>query len=239
MYDSEAFQAVRARLLESGGVFNAPRVRKDSLFGRLIRADTPLLTDDLAYELSIGRSTLVSDLKRLRTELTPYRLSILGKTRKGLVPEGRESDIWQYLLERAYNALYQDYPLDHEILELVEKAFAGSSLSSSCMADILDLIGNRDFPANVISKSGTTMEPAAFRIFKAFSRQGWRSAMAKRGPGNASMPPPAKPGARCASWRSPRAARPSWRLTTSGDVSSASAPRAFSLWRQAAWTLSR
>lgn len=142
MYDSEAFQAVRARLLESGGVFNAPRVRKDSLFGRLIRADTPLLTDDLAYELSIGRSTLVSDLKRLRTELTPYRLSILGKTRKSLVPEGRESDIRQYLLERAYNALYQDYPLDQEILELVEKAFAGSSLSSSCMADILDLIGN-------------------------------------------------------------------------------------------------
>lgn len=118
MYDSEAFQAVRARLLEIGGVFNAPRVRKDSLFGRLIRADTPLLTDDLAYELSIGRSTLVSDLKRLRTELTPYRLSILGKTRKGLVPEGRESDIRQYLLERAYNALYQDYPLDQEILEL-------------------------------------------------------------------------------------------------------------------------
>ncbi len=51
--------------------------------------------------------------------------------------------------------------------EGVEVYFAGSNLSSSYVQDILDIIGDRDFSVNVISKSGTTTEPAAaFRIFK-------------------------------------------------------------------------
>ena len=45
--------------------------------------------------------------------------------------------------------------------------FAGDSLSSSYLYDLLEVIGDRDFSVNVISKSGTTLEPAmAFRIFK-------------------------------------------------------------------------
>ena len=50
----------------------------------------------------------------------------------------------------------------------VEVYFAGNNLSSSYIQDLLDIIGDRDFSVNVISKSGTTTEPAAaFRIFKA------------------------------------------------------------------------
>lgn len=45
--------------------------------------------------------------------------------------------------------------------------FAGNSLSSSYVYDMINLIGDRDFSVNVISKSGTTTEPSiAFRIFK-------------------------------------------------------------------------
>ncbi|KRM13543.1 glucose-6-phosphate isomerase [Paucilactobacillus suebicus] len=45
--------------------------------------------------------------------------------------------------------------------------FAGNSLSSSYVHDLIQLIGDRDFSVNVISKSGTTTEPSiAFRIFK-------------------------------------------------------------------------
>lgn len=45
--------------------------------------------------------------------------------------------------------------------------FAGNSLSSTYLNDLLDLVGDRDFSINMISKSGTTTEPAiAFRIFK-------------------------------------------------------------------------
>lgn len=45
--------------------------------------------------------------------------------------------------------------------------FAGNSLSSSYLHDLVQLIGDRDFSVNVVSKSGTTTEPAiAFRIFR-------------------------------------------------------------------------
>lgn len=48
-----------------------------------------------------------------------------------------------------------------------EVYFAGSNISSSYLNDIIKIIGNRDFGVNVISKSGTTTEPAiAFRVFK-------------------------------------------------------------------------
>lgn len=45
--------------------------------------------------------------------------------------------------------------------------FVGNNISSSYLADILAILGDRDFSVNVISKSGTTTEPAiALRIFK-------------------------------------------------------------------------
>ncbi len=45
--------------------------------------------------------------------------------------------------------------------------YAGNSISSSYLKGLIDVIGDRDFSVNVISKSGTTTEPAiAFRVFK-------------------------------------------------------------------------
>lgn len=45
--------------------------------------------------------------------------------------------------------------------------FAGNSISPSYVHDLVDLIGDRDFSVNIISKSGTTTEPSiAFRVFK-------------------------------------------------------------------------
>ena len=45
--------------------------------------------------------------------------------------------------------------------------FCGNSISASYLADLIDLIGDRDFSLNIISKSGTTTEPGiAFRLLK-------------------------------------------------------------------------
>ena len=45
--------------------------------------------------------------------------------------------------------------------------FVGNGLSSDTLHEIVELIGDEDFSVNVISKSGTTTEPAvAFRFFK-------------------------------------------------------------------------
>ncbi len=48
-----------------------------------------------------------------------------------------------------------------------EVIFAGTGLSADDLYDKLTRLGDRDFSVNVVSKSGTTLEPAAaFRIFK-------------------------------------------------------------------------
>ncbi len=54
-----------------------------------------------------------------------------------------------------------------EIRKAPEIYFAGNSISSTYLKNLIDVIGDRDFSVNIISKSGTTTEPAiAFRIFK-------------------------------------------------------------------------
>ncbi len=49
----------------------------------------------------------------------------------------------------------------------LEIYFAGNGLSTDAMLEVMELIRDKDWSINVISKSGTTTEPAvAFRIFK-------------------------------------------------------------------------
>lgn len=60
-----------------------------------------------------------------------------------------------------YNAV------DKSIRKTPEIYFAGNSISSTYLSDLIDVIGERDFSLNIISKSGTTTEPAvAFRVLK-------------------------------------------------------------------------
>lgn len=60
-----------------------------------------------------------------------------------------------------YNKLSKDERKAPEVY------FAGNSISGTYLAHLIQVIGDRDFSVNVISKSGTTTEPAiAFRIFK-------------------------------------------------------------------------
>ena len=55
-----------------------------------------------------------------------------------------------------------------EIRKTPEIYYCGNSLSGTYLKQLIDVIGDRDFSVNIISKSGTTTEPAvAFRIFKA------------------------------------------------------------------------
>lgn len=57
--------------------------------------------------------------------------------------------------------------ISKELRKTPEIYYAGNSISSNYLKGLLDVIGDRDFSVNVISKSGTTTEPAiAFRILK-------------------------------------------------------------------------
>lgn len=57
--------------------------------------------------------------------------------------------------------------LTKEVRKTPEIYYAGNSISGTYLKGLLDVVGDRDFSVNIISKSGTTTEPAiAFRVFK-------------------------------------------------------------------------
>ena len=54
-----------------------------------------------------------------------------------------------------------------EVRKTPEIYYCGNNISSTYLAHLMDAVADKDFSVNVISKSGTTTEPAiAFRIFK-------------------------------------------------------------------------
>jgi glucose-6-phosphate isomerase len=67
----------------------------------------------------------------------------------------------EYLGHTFYNELPKDQRKTPEIY------FCGNSLSGTYLKHLVDVIGDRDFSLNIISKSGTTTEPAvAFRVLR-------------------------------------------------------------------------
>ena len=57
--------------------------------------------------------------------------------------------------------------VDKSIRKTPEIYYCGNNISSTYLKGLIDVIGDRDFSVNIISKSGTTTEPAiAFRVFK-------------------------------------------------------------------------
>ena len=68
-------------------------------------------------------------------------------------------------IEFLRHSFYNNLP--KEVRKTPEIYYCGNSISSTYLQHLIDVIGDRDFSVNIISKSGTTTEPAiAFRIFK-------------------------------------------------------------------------
>lgn len=69
------------------------------------------------------------------------------------------------VIEALTNSFYNMLP--HKKRKTPMIVYAGNSLSPNYLSDLLELIGEKDISLNVISKSGTTTEPAiAFRILR-------------------------------------------------------------------------
>ena len=67
----------------------------------------------------------------------------------------------EYLRHGFYNEMEKD---DRKTPQIY---YVGNSMSSNYLQDVIDVMGDKDFSINVISKSGTTTESAiAFRIFR-------------------------------------------------------------------------
>ncbi|MDO4313400.1 MAG: PRD domain-containing protein [Eubacteriales bacterium] len=123
IFNIDGFRDFFAKMMEEDNFLNSPRNRMDYAFGKLMRTEEPLLTDELAYEMNISRTTLIADMKKLRSEISPYHLEIVGQTSKGMSLRGQESDIRKYILGNSYEQIYGEYPLDKEIIDVIARTF--------------------------------------------------------------------------------------------------------------------
>ena len=131
IFDMDRFNELYSSLTKTDEFMNSGRNRMNYIFASLMRSDEAILTDELAYEMNIGRTTIVSDLKKLREEIREYNLSILGKTSKGLTLEGEELDIRTYVMETMFEDVYRDYPLDKEIQDIIRHTLKAHSFEKN------------------------------------------------------------------------------------------------------------
>ncbi|EEM14694.1 MULTISPECIES: glucose-6-phosphate isomerase [Bacillus] len=74
-----------------------------------------------------------------------------------------------------YNTLSKEQRKTPQVL------FVGQNISSTYMKDLMDVLEGKDFSINVISKSGTTTEPAiAFRVFRKLLEEKYGKEEARR-----------------------------------------------------------
>ncbi len=128
----------------------------------------------------------------------------------------------EFLTSQNYNLTCKDTP---------QIFFTGNSISSSALAELIELCEGKDVSVNMISKSGTTTEPAiAFRVFRemleksrsAYSAKCSRTSTARTAPVSVSTAPPTRRAARSRSWRTRRDTRPLWCPMTSAAASRSS-----------------
>lgn len=132
---------------------------------------------DVAKEVLVSRSGLGSDYLGWIDLPVDYDKEEFDRIKKAAAKIQSDSEVLvvigiggSYLGARAaieflrhgfYNNIKKDQRKTPEIY------YAGNSISSSYLQGLIDVVGDRDFSVNIISKSGTTTEPAiAFRVFK-------------------------------------------------------------------------
>ncbi|MGM9536051.1 MAG: BglG family transcription antiterminator [Intestinibacter sp.] len=134
--EQDEFEKIKENLYLHDDFFNSPKKRMAYVIKKLMNSEKPVLTEDLAYEMSIGRTTLVGDLKKTREILSKYNIKIVGKTNTGLVLQGEEIDIRIFVIENLYEEIYKDHELDYDVQETLNRIFTEMKLDSSTKSQI-------------------------------------------------------------------------------------------------------
>ncbi len=153
-YDKEEFARIKAA---------AKKIQEDSEVLLVIGIGGSYLGARAAIEfLRHGFYNNVSREIRKTPEIYYVGNSISSSYIQGLIDVvGGARAAIEFLRHGFYNNV------SREIRKTPEIYYVGNSISSSYIQGLIDVVGDRDFSINMISKSGTTTEPAiAFRVFK-------------------------------------------------------------------------
>jgi len=131
IFDRSKFEKVKQEIYYQRDFLNSPQRRMAFIVYKLINSKEPYLTDDLAYEMNVARTTIINDMKKIKEILSNYNLNITGKPNNGIVLEGNELDIRNFLLENIYEITYEDFKIDEDIVEFVKETISKYKLDKT------------------------------------------------------------------------------------------------------------
>ena len=121
IFDISQYEQLKNEVYMHDDFMNSPNSRTVFIMQKLMNTDCPYLTDELAYDMNIGRTTVNGDLKKLRKMLEGYNIQIEGKTNTGISLKGNELDIRFFILENMYEGIYKKYPIDLDLIEAIKE----------------------------------------------------------------------------------------------------------------------
>lgn len=116
----EEYLLLKKKIYERYFNFDSNKVRLVYIFKKLAELHEPYIIDELAYEMTVSRGTLVSDIKKLKSVLKEYNIKISGKTNNGIKLSGTEKDIRFYILENIYNYIYKEDIFDMDDHRMID-----------------------------------------------------------------------------------------------------------------------
>lgn len=155
-------------------------------FGDIYSLESELST---AHDALINKTGLGSEFTGWVTLPSDYDRSEFSRIKAAAEKIKRDSEAFlvigiggSYLGARAAINFLRGTFYNHKKKNTPDIYFVGNNMSGDYLSDIIELVGNRDFSINVISKSGTTIEPSiAFRFFKEILEKKYgKEAAAKR-----------------------------------------------------------
>lgn len=117
--DEQLFADLMAKINSDIHRQDSPQSRIAFIIDRLVNSDETNTLDELAFDMNIGRTTLINELKKAAVALETYKLSIRGKQNSGMYLSGNELDLRFFILDNLYDCLYSGYPLDEDIKDEV------------------------------------------------------------------------------------------------------------------------
>ena len=174
IFDTDGYEQVKNKVYAHDDFMNSPNSRIVFIMQKLMNTDCPYLTDELAYDMNIGRSTVNGDLKRLRKILEEYEIEILGKTNTGISLNGDELEIRFFILENMYDGIYKDYPLDSDLIDAIKQIALEYELDSVAVEYFIKFFTvmiDRFLNGNPLSKLDKKYEELKERSAYIFARE--------------------------------------------------------------------
>ena len=134
------FNHLMRKISRNRDKIDSPKRRIAFIIDRLINSDKNYTLDELAFELNIGRTTLINELAKASVSLASYNLKIYGKQNTGMKLSYQEHDLRFFILENIYDILYVSSPLDQDIADEIENVATHHDLEASTKKKLFEFI---------------------------------------------------------------------------------------------------